>query len=108
MNELELAYNLKELRESYIDREVMKILVSTNKMPESSEQEIYIKELNSRYMIKPIKSTIPSYYNNVPLRLESDLSNEVDEENDTIVYQHPTSKRKFLNVQQPPTFDNKA
>ena len=85
----------------------MKILASSNKMPESSEQDIYIKELNSRYMIKPIKSTIPSYYNNAPLRLESDLSSE-DEENDTIVYQHPNSKKKFLNVQQPPTFDSKA
>jgi len=102
---LDLPYDLDALRASYLERQALKVLAESKnyKGVESSYQigsaaEYYINDINSKYLIKPIKATIPTYYNSktgsIQLQLDDGLDDDV--ENDTIVYQH-SQKKKFLS-----------
>lgn len=86
------------LRNNYIQREGVRILAEQRKAGAKFDSEILI---NDRYYIKPIKSTVPAYYDSersggAPLL---ELDDGIDDENDTIVCQpsHPENKKKFLS-----------
>ena len=85
-----MPYDLHALRANYLEREAIKILSNSKNFKveweyTGSVAELMVNDINSRYIIKPIKATIPAYFNQQNL---FQLDGMVDVENDTIVYQN--------------------
>lgn len=79
-------------------------MTSTHKdyeaLPTATADAFLIDDFNHHFVIKPIKATIPSYFDNRQASehlFQLNSGGQADEENDTIVYQpsHPKSQQYY-------------